>query len=303
MNTLTRTTCALGLLVTFAGAHADYTGLSATYRNVTTSAGLELTVYRLYANFDSPTDRLAGLGGTFLTFQTLDSGGGGFFHEPLFGTHQNQPVSAGAVAAFPDLAYDTYLTLNVPAGWEGEPTLALPSGHFYEGFAGTFFNPPNGETGFSTDQVVQNDAGWYLLPTVIETLVRPFPPVNSAAPTGDGVYDGLLGVGGDYAVLVGQFTVLAGNTFSGDLGVLSAEIDGASATISGPSVVFSFGVPSACPADLDGNGDVGFSDILQIIGAWGACEGACAEDLNGNGSVDFADILVVIGGFGACPTS
>ena len=27
----------------------------------------------------------------------------------------------------------------------------------------------------------------------------------------------------------------------------------------------------ACPADLDGSGDVGFSDILQIIGAWGPC--------------------------------
>jgi hypothetical protein len=28
-----------------------------------------------------------------------------------------------------------------------------------------------------------------------------------------------------------------------------------------------------CPADLDGSGDVGFSDILAIIGAWGPCVG------------------------------
>ncbi|MCP3903959.1 MAG: hypothetical protein GY715_10030, partial [Planctomycetes bacterium] len=56
---------------------------------------------------------------------------------------------------------------------------------------------------------------------------------------------------------------------------------------------------ASCPADLDGSGDVGFGDILVIIGAWGPC-GGCAEDLNGNGVVDFADILVVIGAWGPC---
>ncbi|MCP3902475.1 MAG: hypothetical protein GY715_02470 [Planctomycetes bacterium] len=29
--------------------------------------------------------------------------------------------------------------------------------------------------------------------------------------------------------------------------------------------------PPTCPADLDSSGDVGFGDILQIIGAWGVC--------------------------------
>jgi hypothetical protein len=29
--------------------------------------------------------------------------------------------------------------------------------------------------------------------------------------------------------------------------------------------------PPTCPADLDGSGDVGFGDILQVIGGWGAC--------------------------------
>ncbi|MHC5112834.1 MAG: hypothetical protein ACYTGP_00225 [Planctomycetota bacterium] len=59
--------------------------------------------------------------------------------------------------------------------------------------------------------------------------------------------------------------------------------------------------PAACPADLDGSGDVGFGDILAIIGSWGECGAPCPEDLSGNGQVDFADILAVIAAFGPCP--
>jgi hypothetical protein len=55
-----------------------------------------------------------------------------------------------------------------------------------------------------------------------------------------------------------------------------------------------------CLGDLDGSGDVGFGDILQIIGAWGPCGVPCPEDLSMNGQVDFADILVVIGAWGPC---
>ena len=54
-----------------------------------------------------------------------------------------------------------------------------------------------------------------------------------------------------------------------------------------------------CPADLDGGGDVGFADLLQLIGAWGPCAG-CPEDLNGSGDVGFADLLVLIGAWGPC---
>ncbi|MCP3904164.1 MAG: hypothetical protein GY715_11075 [Planctomycetes bacterium] len=60
--------------------------------------------------------------------------------------------------------------------------------------------------------------------------------------------------------------------------------------------------PDLCPEDLDDSGDVGFGDILEIIGAWGPCApGPCPRDLSGNGVVDFADILAVIGAWGPCP--
>jgi CxxC motif-containing protein (DUF1111 family) len=60
------------------------------------------------------------------------------------------------------------------------------------------------------------------------------------------------------------------------------------------------GVPDecGCSADLNGNADVGFDDILLIIGAWG-CVG-CPEDIDGSGVVDFGDILEAIAQFGPC---
>ncbi|MHC5113811.1 MAG: hypothetical protein ACYTGP_05225 [Planctomycetota bacterium] len=56
---------------------------------------------------------------------------------------------------------------------------------------------------------------------------------------------------------------------------------------------------ATCFGDLDGSGDIGFGDILQVIGAWGPCA-ACPEDLDGSGEVGFGDILVLIGVWGPC---
>ena len=54
-----------------------------------------------------------------------------------------------------------------------------------------------------------------------------------------------------------------------------------------------------CPADVDGSGDVGFGDILAVIGSWGPCPG-CPADVNEDGLVGFADILQIIGAWGPC---
>ncbi|MCP3904485.1 MAG: hypothetical protein GY715_12730 [Planctomycetes bacterium] len=55
-----------------------------------------------------------------------------------------------------------------------------------------------------------------------------------------------------------------------------------------------------CFGDLDASDDVGFGDILAVIGAWGPCVG-CPEDLDGSGDVGFGDILAIIGAWGPCP--
>ena len=57
-----------------------------------------------------------------------------------------------------------------------------------------------------------------------------------------------------------------------------------------------------CPADLSGDGVVDFSDLLQVLSAWGVCEdpGACPADLSGDGVVDFTDLLTLLSAWGPC---
>ncbi|NNF44949.1 MAG: PQQ-binding-like beta-propeller repeat protein [Phycisphaerales bacterium] len=50
------------------------------------------------------------------------------------------------------------------------------------------------------------------------------------------------------------------------------------------------------PGDVDGDGAVGFADLLAVLSAWGPCPG-CAADLNGDEMVDFIDLLIVLSGW------
>lgn len=54
-----------------------------------------------------------------------------------------------------------------------------------------------------------------------------------------------------------------------------------------------------CPADLTGDGQVNVSDLLGVIGDWGATSGPA--DVNGDGIVNVGDLLEVIGAWGPCP--
>lgn len=59
-----------------------------------------------------------------------------------------------------------------------------------------------------------------------------------------------------------------------------------------------------CPADINGDNQVGVSDLLAVINAWGACGGtcppACTGDINGDCSVGVTDLLTVINSWGPC---
>jgi hypothetical protein len=58
--------------------------------------------------------------------------------------------------------------------------------------------------------------------------------------------------------------------------------------------------PSApCPADLDGNGEVGVSDILAVIDTWGLSD--VPADIDDSGSVGVGDLLLLIDAWGDCP--
>lgn len=51
------------------------------------------------------------------------------------------------------------------------------------------------------------------------------------------------------------------------------------------------------PGDVDGDGDVDFTDLVLLLAAWGPCPtppAPCPADFDGNGSVDFQDLLVLL---------
>jgi hypothetical protein len=52
-----------------------------------------------------------------------------------------------------------------------------------------------------------------------------------------------------------------------------------------------------CPADLDGDGQVGAADLAVLLGAWG---GSGPADLDGSGSVDASDLAMLLGAWGTC---
>ena len=55
-----------------------------------------------------------------------------------------------------------------------------------------------------------------------------------------------------------------------------------------------------CPSDVNGDGQVGVTDLLAVINSWGPCAG-CAADVTGDDQVGVADLLAVIAGWGPCP--
>lgn len=60
-----------------------------------------------------------------------------------------------------------------------------------------------------------------------------------------------------------------------------------------------------CPADTDGNGAVDVTDLLAVLGHFGACPVGvvCVWDVNADCTVDNLDILALLGAYGPCPGS
>lgn len=55
--------------------------------------------------------------------------------------------------------------------------------------------------------------------------------------------------------------------------------------------------PQPCPADLNGDGNVGAADLALVLGAWNGS----GADLTGDGFTDAADLSLLLGAWGACP--
>jgi hypothetical protein len=61
-------------------------------------------------------------------------------------------------------------------------------------------------------------------------------------------------------------------------------------------------VGETCPEDIDGSGDVGFTDLLTVLSTWGPCPPAapCEADIDASGDVGFTDLLAVLATWGPC---
>lgn len=54
-----------------------------------------------------------------------------------------------------------------------------------------------------------------------------------------------------------------------------------------------------CVGDINGDNEVGISDLLILIAAWGPCPD-CDADLNGDDSVNIDDLLILLAAWGPC---
>jgi hypothetical protein len=63
-------------------------------------------------------------------------------------------------------------------------------------------------------------------------------------------------------------------------------------------VVISTTTTNPCPADFNGDGDVGAADLASMLNSWGP--GGGAADLNADGEVSAADLAALLGAWGPC---
>ncbi|MDG2426451.1 MAG: hypothetical protein P8M07_07710, partial [Flavobacteriales bacterium] len=288
MNSLLRaaytTALALGITIsTFAQSYGVRTELHAENIGVLTNALGETTdltgfnTYRLYATTVNSADFVSAVYGNSespLSINTTTS----YFHSSFAGL-----TSAGSnpllVSVYPDVAYDSYVTIGLagPAdllSGEADPQMATsPSQNF-----GAIFDPGAGAAG--ANLVIDDLVGgtWFVLNTA----------VNGTA-------------GADLEVLIGQFTT--DGDFSGTVNVQVFE-NGAGGT--NLFITDTFEYAEGCAADVDDDGIcddeddcVGTLDACEVCNGPGAvydcgCTDMPAGDCDCDGNVD--DALGVCGG-------
>ena len=70
--------------------------------------------------------------------------------------------------------------------------------------------------------------------------------------------------------------------------------------ITGSGIEFLDSCPD-CHGDINGDDQVGVTDLLIVIDQWGTCDGDCSADFNGDGQVGVNDLLIVLDAWGPCP--
>ena len=95
-----------------------------------------------------------------------------------------------------------------------------------------------------------------------------------------------------------------GNTvaISCDTAIVGAIWDDDNGFDCGAAYLFDAAITSVnCPWDLNGDGEVGVIDLLELIQDFGPCDEVCPADFDGDGVVGVLDLLELIANFGSCP--
>ena len=151
-----------------------------------------------------------------------------------------------------------------------------------------------------TTQTAPSSGGVFTFPVV------PFTLNGTVDYNGYGIAGIIIGSGTE-TVDIAESTEISGTySISGDTATVSVDLpidylfdlSGNEVAIQGGITVVASGTlppPPPCPADLNGDGEVGFADLSVILSAW---EDSDAGDANGDGVTNFSDLSVVLSEWG-----
>ena len=106
-----------------------------------------------------------------------------------------------------------------------------------------------------------------------------------------------------HALKIGQFSIAASRLEDGNFfmfeGILRFESNAGVVEFDDGIIGFPecLSCSDACIADLDGDGNVGGSDITMLLAQWGEPSDA---DLDGSGTIDGPDLTIILGNWGSC---
>ena len=206
LTTLSSVTGLAAVLLFTSHVSAVYTGLTVSKYTTLTVDGVNRDVWRIYANFTNPNDRL--LAGSGLNTpnslvlesrNAADNGPGSPFYNAIGGT--NRPPTQADIDGSPSLQWDSFVTIGISIADQapyGDQMFFSPG---FPNLAGTTYSAQN--------------AGWLCVPTIDEDGNPATPeisnPQTQAGFLGDG--DPLL------RVLMAQLTTDAGGNVRGTVAV------------------------------------------------------------------------------------
>ena len=275
-----------------------------------------------------------------LSGNSADGSGGGIFSTTFFGGNpvttfvDNSIVWDNGLNPIVDEldAVTTVTYSDLEGGWPGDGNIdADPS--FLGGPSGTWtadgtYDPEAGQTTLTdTNAKWGKDTlvGMFINPDTTQTLQSLIVANDATTVTVWGNFADLGAMGTDYQIR--NYHLMAGSPVidAADNSAVPSELDGdldgnprfvndldrqdTGVSEGGCPVVdmgaheFQDGTLECCPADFDGDGTVGASDLAQLLGSWGPyapCPPFSPADFNEDCGVNAADLAQLLGSWGPC---